>query len=136
MEKGAELTDVEVVVVFVSGFAVRGGEMERGVGEGVISVLGDTSTSSASRYHFRRRVYFPQPSTPLRPFCHWGVVSLWYIEGWMETYLIVVVYPAASTLTSTVTRFGPSFICVTGAFNAPLRFVYPSPSRCSFLYIG
>lgn len=65
----AELTDVEVVEV-VSGFAVRGGEMERGVGEGVISVEGETSTSSASRYHFRRRVYFPQPSWPLRPFCH------------------------------------------------------------------
>lgn len=41
-----------------------------GVGEGVISVEGETSTSSASRYHFRRRVYRPQPSTPLRPFCH------------------------------------------------------------------
>jgi hypothetical protein len=27
-----------------------------GVGEGVISVLGDTSTSSASLYHFLRRV--------------------------------------------------------------------------------
>jgi hypothetical protein len=27
-----------------------------GVGEGVISVLADTSTSSASRYHFLRRV--------------------------------------------------------------------------------
>lgn len=41
-----------------------------GVGEGVISVEGETSTSSASRYHLRRRVYRPQPSTPRRPFCH------------------------------------------------------------------
>lgn len=42
-----------------------------GVEQGVISVLAVTSTSSASRYHFRRRVYFPQPSCPRRPFCHY-----------------------------------------------------------------
>lgn len=41
-----------------------------GVGEGVISVLAVISTSSASRYHFLRRVYLPQPSCPRRPFCH------------------------------------------------------------------
>ncbi len=29
-----------------------------------------TSTSSASRYHFRRLVQRPQPSCPRRPFCH------------------------------------------------------------------
>lgn len=29
------------------------------------------STSSASRYHFRRRVHRPQPSWPRRPFCHY-----------------------------------------------------------------
>jgi len=33
-----------------------------GVTDGVTSVLAVTSTSSASRYHFRRRVYLPQPS--------------------------------------------------------------------------
>lgn len=33
-----------------------------GDGGGVISVLGDISTSSASRHHFRRLVYRPQPS--------------------------------------------------------------------------
>ena len=33
-----------------------------GVGEGVISVLGDISTSSASRYHFLLLVYLPHPS--------------------------------------------------------------------------
>lgn len=33
-----------------------------GVGEGVISVLEVISTSSASRYHFLRRVYLPHPS--------------------------------------------------------------------------
>lgn len=33
-----------------------------GVDEGVISVLDDISTSSASLYHFRRRVYLPQLS--------------------------------------------------------------------------
>lgn len=36
----------------------------------------DTSTSSASRYHFRRRVQRPQPSFPRRPFCHCLPVSL------------------------------------------------------------
>jgi hypothetical protein len=40
-----------------SGLASR-----RGVGDGVISVLGDTSTSSASLYHFRLLVYLPHPS--------------------------------------------------------------------------
>lgn len=31
----------------------------------------ETSTSSASRYHFRLLVHRPQPSTPLRLFCHY-----------------------------------------------------------------
>ena len=35
---------------------VSGVVLRVGVGEGVISVEGETSTSSASRYHFRRRV--------------------------------------------------------------------------------
>jgi hypothetical protein len=44
-----------------------GGKLSRlelmvGVGDGVISVLADTSTSSASLYHFLLLVYFPQPS--------------------------------------------------------------------------
>ena len=43
-----------------------------GVGEGVISVDAEISTNSASRYHFRRRVYRPQPSWPRRPFIHCG----------------------------------------------------------------
>lgn len=62
-----ELEEWEPVGVLrvISGLLLR-----VGVGEGVISVEGDTSTSSASRYHFRRRVYRPQPSTPRRPFCH------------------------------------------------------------------
>jgi hypothetical protein len=47
-----------------------------GVGEGVISVLAVISTSSASRYHFLRRVYRPHPSTPRRPFCHFLIVSI------------------------------------------------------------
>ena len=41
-----------------------------GVDAGVISVLDVISTSSASRYHLRRRVYLPQLSTPRLPFCH------------------------------------------------------------------
>lgn len=39
-------------------------------GRGEEEVEGVISTSSASRYHLRRRVYFPQPSRPRRPFCH------------------------------------------------------------------
>ncbi len=34
-----------------------------------------TSTSWASRHHLRRRVYFPQPSLPLLPFCHYKSIS-------------------------------------------------------------
>jgi hypothetical protein len=44
----------EIVVRVVSGLGVLVARV--GVGEGVISVDGETSTSSASRYHFRRRV--------------------------------------------------------------------------------
>ena len=63
---------VEVSVVEI-GFCCAPGLVSRvGVGEGVISVEGETSTSSASRYHLRRRVYRPQPSWPRRPFCHCG----------------------------------------------------------------
>ena len=43
-----------------------------GVDAGVISVLEVISTSSASLYHLRRRVYLPQPSTPRLPFCHYS----------------------------------------------------------------
>lgn len=39
-----------------------GVELTVGVGDGVISVLGEISTSSASLYHFLLLVYFPQPS--------------------------------------------------------------------------
>ncbi len=54
------------------------GEVEAGVGvwSSLLDELeadaasGSTSTSSASRYHFRRRVQRPQPSWPRRPFCH------------------------------------------------------------------
>lgn len=42
--------------VGVAGSAVSAIGSRRGVGTGVISVDGVTSTSSASRYHFRRRV--------------------------------------------------------------------------------
>lgn len=43
-----------------------------GVDDGVISVLEEISTSSASRYHFLLRVYLPHPSRPRRPFFHYG----------------------------------------------------------------
>lgn len=46
-------------------------ELIVGVGEGVISVLGDISTSSASLYHFLLLVYLPQPSWPRRPSFHY-----------------------------------------------------------------
>jgi hypothetical protein len=46
-------------------------ELIMGVGEGVISVLGDISTSSASLYHFLLLVYLPQPSWPRRPSFHY-----------------------------------------------------------------
>lgn len=48
-------------------------ELSVGVGEGVISVLGDTSTSSASLYHFLLLVYLPHPSCPRRPSFHYLV---------------------------------------------------------------
>lgn len=48
-----------------------GVELNVGVGDGVISVLGDISTSSASLYHFLLLVYFPQPSCPRRPSFHY-----------------------------------------------------------------
>lgn len=51
-----------------------------GVGEGVISVLEVISTSSASRYHFLRRVYLPHPSWPRRPFCHCRMLAL-HVKG-------------------------------------------------------
>lgn len=47
----------EIVLVEAVGVRVASGLVLRvGVGDGVISVEGDTSTSSASRYHLRRRV--------------------------------------------------------------------------------
>lgn len=49
----------EIIAAFV---AVLGFLYSAGVGEGVISVLDVTSTSSASRYHFLRLVYLSQPS--------------------------------------------------------------------------
>jgi hypothetical protein len=53
----------EVVGIAEIGVCCDPGLVSRvGVGEGVISVEGETSTSSASRYHLRRRVYRPQPS--------------------------------------------------------------------------
>jgi hypothetical protein len=48
--KGSESGGAEIVVCCAPGLS------RVGVGEGVISVEGETSTSSASRYHFRRRV--------------------------------------------------------------------------------
>lgn len=42
--------------------AVSGVVLRVGVGEGVISVDGEISTSSPSRYHFLRLVYRPQES--------------------------------------------------------------------------
>ena len=54
---GVEIGVAEVGVCCAPGLVSR-----VGVGAGVISVDGETSTSSASRYHFRRRVYRPQPS--------------------------------------------------------------------------
>jgi len=54
---GVEIGAAEIGVCCAPGLVSR-----VGVGEGVISVDGETSTSSASRYHFRRRVYLPQPS--------------------------------------------------------------------------
>ena len=45
------------IVVAKVGVCCAPGLVSRvGVGAGVISVEGETSTSSASRYHFRRRV--------------------------------------------------------------------------------
>jgi hypothetical protein len=58
----------EVLVVGVR--RASGVELRVGVGNGVISVLADTSTSSASLYHFLLLVYFPQPSWPRRPSLH------------------------------------------------------------------
>ena len=46
-------------------------ELIVGIGEGVISVLEDISTSSASLYHFLLLVYLPQPSWPRRPSFHY-----------------------------------------------------------------
>lgn len=43
-----------MIIRVVSGLGVLVARV--GVGDGVISVEGETSTSSASRYHFRRRV--------------------------------------------------------------------------------
>lgn len=39
------------------------------------SATSSASTSSASRYHFLRRVQRPQPSWPRLPFCHCAKVS-------------------------------------------------------------
>jgi hypothetical protein len=50
-----------------AGRAGGGGEVEDEDEGGSSS---GTSTSSASRYHFRLLVQRPQPSFPLRPFCH------------------------------------------------------------------
>lgn len=43
------------------------------VSVGGSSVSGIISTSSASRYHFLRRVYRSQPSWPRRPSFHWRI---------------------------------------------------------------
>jgi hypothetical protein len=48
--KGSESGGAEIGICCTPGLS------RVGVGEGVISVEGETSTSSASRYHFRRRV--------------------------------------------------------------------------------
>jgi hypothetical protein len=86
-------------VVETAGMA-SGLEFSVGVGEGVISVLGDISTSSASLYHLLLLVYFPQPSWPRRPSFHYFLLAREDIFGndcGNTPYLIIIIYPTLST---------------------------------------
>lgn len=106
-----------------SGLSTTGSSF--GVGMGVTSVLGVTSTSSASRYHFLRRVYRPQPSWPRRPSRHYPFISIQLYKIMREAYLVIVINPR---LIST-TRCFRSFRVCGGAFDLPFTTCHPSPPR-------
>lgn len=98
----------------------------------VKSAVDETSTSSASRHHFLRRVYRSQPSWPRRPSFHYEIstVRKWYhlrrkTMLW-KAHLIVIVNPAPAI-------FGARII---GTIDAPLTPFYPAPFGIPALYFG
>lgn len=68
------------------------------VDSAVSSVDVGISTSSASRYHFLRRVYRSHPSWPRRPSFHYRIVSF-RVQNFKRricTHFVVIVYPPST----------------------------------------